>query len=62
MVCIHSVLVIGFIDPPYQVNESDAFATVEFGILNGASIQADISVSIELFFTDLTAISKFLEE
>ena len=50
------MLVIGF-SPPFQANENDGFVTVEFGILSG-SLQAE--VSIELFFSDSVALSKFM--
>ena len=45
----------GFINPPYQATESaDGFATVEFG-----TTMAILSVlSVELFFSNLTATSK----
>ena len=49
---------IGFFNLSYQASESDAFITVEFGILNGGMTQTDID--IELFTTDLAALSKFL--
>lgn len=51
-------LVIGFIDSPYQANERDTFVTVDFGILSGGMTQTNIVV--ELFTTDLTALSEFL--
>ena len=51
----HAELILGFISPQYQANERDAFARVEFGILNGGITETDISV--ELY---LTALSKFL--
>ena len=41
---------------PYQVNESDAFISVEFGILDGGMTTDDVSV--ELFFSNLSATSK----
>lgn len=41
---------------PYQVNESDAFITLEFGILNGVTTTANVSV--ELLFSNQSAISK----
>ena len=50
-------LVIGFMNLPYQVNESDSFITLEFGILDGGMITDNVSV--ELFFSNQSAISKF---
>ena len=49
---------IGFFNLSYQASESDTFITVEFGILKGGMTQTDID--IELFATDLAALSKFL--
>ena len=48
-------LVLGFIGLPFQANENDGFVAVEFGIQSG-SLQTE--VSIELFFSDLVALSK----
>ena len=51
------MLVIGFINPTFQANENDGFVTVEFGILLNGGLQTE--VSIELFFSDSVALSKF---
>ena len=51
---------IGFISLPYQANETAESATVEFGILDGA-IGQSVSVSVELSFSDVTAIGRFLQ-
>ena len=48
--------VIGFIDPPYEFNESDAMASVVVGVVSG-SLEAD--VSIELSFSDGSGFSRF---
>ncbi len=61
----HAELQIGFINTPYQANEIDGFATVEFGILNNG-VQLGTEVRVELFFSELldrafdrTAMGKF---
>ena len=59
--CIfNAVLDIGFIGSPFEANENDGFVTVKFGILTPSYLQAE--VSIELFFSDSLAISKFIQE
>ena len=59
---IHAELTVGFIGAPYYVYEEDGFATVMFGILDDDTIIGpSVNVSVELFFSDITAIGKFLK-
>ena len=60
MLLICAELTIGFINAPYEVDEDDDFATVEFGITSGI-IGPSVSLSIELYFSDQTAISKYFK-
>ena len=61
MLLIHAELTIGFINAPYHVeHESDGFATVEFGIVDG-TIGPSVSMSVELVLSDGTAKGKFLK-
>ena len=50
-------VVIGFIDPPYEFNESDAMASVVVGVVSGS---LGAHVSIELSFSDGSAFSRFI--
>ena len=49
----------GFLNQQFQSNEGDGFAILEFGILNDATTQ--VEVPVEVFFSDSTAQSKFLQ-
>jgi len=41
-----AAIVIGFIDPPYKVSESDGNATVKFGKLGTTSFQKEVQVQL----------------
>ena len=55
---IHVELYIGFTNSSYK---TDDFATVEFGVSDG-TIGPDVLVFVELYFSDGTAISRFLHQ
>ena len=48
-------VVIGFIDAPYEVNETDGVANVTVGVVRGQLMR---EVVVELSFSDGTAIGK----
>jgi len=52
-----AAIVIGFIDAPYQVNESGGNAIIRFGKLGTTSFQKE--VQIQLSFSNGTASSEF---
>ena len=54
-VCLSTEVVIGFIDPPYQVNESDGSVNLTIGVLTG-NLQRQ--VVLRLSTSDDTALSK----
>ena len=50
------VVVIDFIDAPYEVNETDVVALVTVGVVRGGQLMREVGV--ELSFSDGTAIGK----
>ena len=49
-------LVIGFIDPPYEFNESDGNGSVVVGVVSGS---LGTEVTVELWLTSGSALGRF---